>query len=82
MRFLAFTRAALSACQRLRGARVMHCNDWHTAFAPLFLRATRGTAVCRDRTLLTIHNIGYQGIFPAAQRADPDLGSTLHAAPG
>ncbi|TLZ30319.1 MAG: hypothetical protein E6K25_08410, partial [Gammaproteobacteria bacterium] len=33
LRFLAFTRAALTACQRLGWApQVLHCNDWHTAF--------------------------------------------------
>ena len=30
------------------------------------------------RTLLTIHNIGYQGIFSAAQRADLDLGERIY----
>jgi starch synthase len=76
IRFLAFTRAALTTCQRLGWApQIVHCNDWHTAFAPLFLRT-----VWRDeplfaaaRTVLTIHNIGYQGIFSAAQVADLGL---------
>jgi starch synthase len=76
LRFLAFTRAALTSCQRLGWApQIVHCNDWHTAFAPLFLRT-----VWRDeplfsaaRTVLTIHNIGYQGIFPASEVADLGL---------
>jgi starch synthase len=39
LRFLVLTRAALTACQRLRFApQIIHCNDWHTAFAPLYLR--------------------------------------------
>jgi starch synthase len=76
VRFLAFTRAALSACQRMNWApQVIHCNDWHTAFAPLFLRSLlREEPLFRNtRTLLTIHNIGYQGVFAAAQQADLDL---------
>ncbi len=75
-RFLAFTRAALEALRALRFApQVVHCNDWHTAFAPLFLR----TGYAADpylgdaRTLLTIHNIGYQGVFAAADLPDLDL---------
>ncbi|HEV2286165.1 MAG TPA: glycogen/starch synthase, partial [Steroidobacteraceae bacterium] len=38
LRFIAFTRAALTACQQT-GFRpdILHCNDWHTAFAPLYL---------------------------------------------
>ena len=82
MRFIAFTRAALMACREMRWApRIVHCNDWHTAFAPLFLRT-----VLKDEplfattsTLLTIHNIGYQGVF-AADRV-PDLGLPAAALP-
>ena len=84
LRFLAFTRAALTACQRLGWApQVLHCNDWHTAFAPLFLRTVweDEPLFAATRTLLTIHNIGYQGIFPAARIADlglPGRRSLLH----
>jgi starch synthase len=80
LRFLAFTRAALITCQRLGWTPdVIHCNDWHTAFAPLYLRSLRSTEArfARTRTLLTLHNVGYQGIFPAARAPDiglPDLG--------
>jgi starch synthase len=73
VRFLALTRAVLIACQRLRWAPdVIHCNDWHTAFAPLFLRTgfAAEPLFARTRSVLTIHNVGYQGIFPAAQVAD------------
>ena len=76
VRFLAFTRAALQACRELRWApRVVHCNDWHTAFAPLFLRTSYAhePLFANARTLLTIHNIGYQGIFGAAEAADLNL---------
>ena len=73
LRFLVFTRAALMAARELRWApRLVHCNDWHTAFAPLFLRTLfrDEPLLAPARTLLTIHNIGYQGIFPAARVAD------------
>jgi starch synthase len=76
VRFLAFTRAALIACREMRWApRIVHCNDWHTAFAPLFLKTSYPTdpLLSGARTLLTIHNIGYQGIFPAQRVADLDL---------
>jgi len=76
LRFLAFTRAALAACRRLLWApQVLHCNDWHTAFAPLFLRTAweNEPLFAATRTVLTIHNIGYQGIFPAARIADLGL---------
>jgi starch synthase len=75
VRFLALTRAALIVCRRLGWApQVLHCHDWHAAFAPLFLQTLRQEpAFAATRTLLTIHNIGYQGIFAASQVADLDL---------
>ena len=37
LRFLVLQRAALDGCQRLKFApQIVHCNDWHTAFGPLF----------------------------------------------
>ena len=76
LRFLAFTRAALITCRRLGWTPdVIHCNDWHTAFAPLYLQSLRRAEprFASTRTLLTIHNVGYQGIFPAARAADLGL---------
>ena len=74
VRYLMLTRAALECCQRLGFAPdIVHCNDWHTAFAPLLLR----TAYAWDtqifgatRSVFTIHNIGYQGVFSASAAAD------------
>jgi starch synthase len=76
LRFLVLTRAALTACQRLRFApQIVHCNDWHTAFAPLYLRTVYADEplFARARSVLTIHNVGYQGIFPASQLSDLGL---------
>jgi starch synthase len=80
LRFLAFTRAVFTACQRLAwGPQILHCHDWHAAFAPLFLKSSYGKEplFAATRTLLTIHNIGYQGIFPAAHVADLGLGERV-----
>jgi starch synthase len=76
LRFIAFTRAVFMSCALLKWpAQIFHCNDWHTAFAPLFLRTEYGQEAlfAAARTVLTIHNIGYQGIFPAADLADLGL---------
>jgi starch synthase len=78
LRFLAFTRAVFSACQHLKWApQILHCNDWHTAFAPLFLQAMYDwdQLFRHTRSVLTIHNIGYQGPFSAAAVADLSLGA-------
>jgi starch synthase len=76
LRFIALTRAALMSCAQLKWAvQIFHCNDWHTAFAPLLLRTgyAKEPLFAAARTVLTIHNIGYQGIFPAADVADLGL---------
>lgn len=45
---------------------VLHCNDWHTALIPALLRTTLADhpRLSRIATLLTIHNLGYQGTAP------------------
>jgi len=81
LRFLAFTRAVFTCCQHMRWSpRILHCNDWHTAFGPLLLKASYGwDALFRDtRSVLTIHNIGYQGIFNAAFSGDLALGEKAY----
>jgi starch synthase len=66
LRFAFLSRAVLETCQRLQWAPdVVHCNDWHTALLPLYLRTTYAwdKLFSQTKTLLTIHNIGYQGMF-------------------
>ena len=73
LRFLLLTRAAFEACRRLGFAPdILHCNDWHTALAPLYLRASRDgdPLFARTRSVLSIHNLGYQGVFPATVADD------------
>jgi starch synthase len=79
-RFLLFTRAVLESCSRLKFAPdIFHCNDWHTAFLPLFLKTLYPSEglFSRAKTLMTIHNIGYQGLIPYS--AVPDLGLSAAA---
>jgi starch synthase len=77
LRFLAFTRAVFACCQRMQWSpQILHCNDWHTAFAPLFLKGAYDwdRSFAGTRSVLTIHNIGYQGIFSSASIEDLALG--------
>ena len=41
---------------------VVHCNDWQTALTPAYLHFAAGAV----RSVMTIHNLAFQGIFPAA----------------
>jgi len=68
LRWAALARGAIEACQRTGWAPdVFHCNDWHAGLLPLYLRTWYGwdQLLKGTRTLLSIHNIGYQGSFPA-----------------
>jgi len=72
-RFLLLTHAAFMCCQRMGFApQILHCNDWHTAMAPMWLRTIyRWDRLFADtRSVLTIHNLGYQGIVSAAHGAE------------
>jgi len=67
-RFAFFCRAAL---EWLRAEReppdVLHVHEWQAALAPAFLRATAALypELGRVRTVLTLHNLAFQGRFPA-----------------
>jgi starch synthase len=66
-RFVLFTRAVLEGCLRQSFAPdIFHCHDWHTGFLPLFLKSiyTPVPLFSASRSVLTIHNIGYQGVMP------------------
>jgi starch synthase len=68
-RFAFFSRAALALLGRIGGAPdVLHGNDWPCGFAVAWLRAGRewGGFLSRTRTLLSIHNLAYQGLFDPA----------------
>jgi starch synthase len=66
-RFVFFCRAALEWLRTETPAPdVLHVHEWEAALAPAFLRAASGLypELARLRTVLTIHNLAYQGRFP------------------
>ncbi|MCP5488878.1 MAG: glycogen synthase GlgA [Verrucomicrobia bacterium] len=65
-RFVFFQKAAVALIDALeRPVSLVHCNDWQTALMPLYLQhGVRGQGRGkREKTLLTLHNLAYQGIF-------------------
>jgi starch synthase len=57
---------------------VFHANDWQSALLPAYLRTLyRNSPLSAARSVFTIHNIGYQGTFPAEQILDTGLGWNL-----
>ena len=71
-----FSRAIVESLQYLPDFKcdVLHCNDWHTALAPVFLRELyQGRPLYENvKTVLTVHNLKFQG-----QMSDYVLGDVL-----
>ena len=81
LRYALLCRAAIESCQHLGWAPdVFHCNDWHTALIPLYLRTLYqwDQLFASTRTVLTIHNIGYQGVFGASILGELGLEESAH----
>ena len=64
-RFGFFSRAALELLRR-RPADIAHFHDWQTALAIVFLKLQPGLypETAAAKTVFTIHNLGFQGVFP------------------
>lgn len=86
LRFAALSRAAAELVrQRAASGRpvdVVHCNDWATALVPTHLRALAAEtpSLAEARTVLTIHNVGHQGVFPRETLPALGLGWELFTA--
>ena len=65
-RFAMFSRAVLEASKVLGVPHVFHCHDWQSALVPVMLRTlyAEDPAFREVATVFTIHNMGYQGLFP------------------
>lgn len=66
LRFICFSKAVLAFC-RASGMQpdIMHLNDWQTALIPAFMlgQASQDPLLHRCASVMTIHNMAYQGIF-------------------
>ena len=63
-RFVFFSRAALELARHIEPVpEILHANDWHTALIP----ALASVVHLPMRTVFTIHNLRYQGEFPASE---------------
>ncbi len=64
-RFVFFSRAAIELCDFLKWQPdIFHCHDWMTALLPVYLSTLdRTRAQAKAATLLTIHDLQFQGAF-------------------
>jgi starch synthase len=80
VRFVGFSRALLAWLEHQSWQPdLIHCNDWQTAPIPAVIASGQAK---RYPTLLTIHNLAYQGLFPADQFPLTGLPPSLYTMAG
>ncbi len=65
-RFAFLCRASFGLCRRLGWIPdILHAHDWPGSLAPVFLRHEEANSeFAKTASVLTIHNLGYQGVYP------------------
>jgi len=64
-RFAFFSRAVFQLCRKIGWyPDVLHAHDWPTSLVPVMLRfGERNGGFSSTKSILTIHNLGYQGVY-------------------
>ncbi len=88
-RFTLFCRAVLNIMHVLVDVQseaidILHLHDWQTALCAVYLKVLshEHNSLQSIRTLLTLHNLGYQGIFPGLEFVKLGLPSSLFSPSG
>ena len=84
-RFILFSKAVIETIQRLSWKpNVIHLNDWQTGLIPLLIKDNYSWDKHFDKTasVFTIHNIAYQGSFPAETVWKAELDYKYFDSPG
>jgi len=84
-RFIFFQKAVVELMRTEGGGYdVLHAHDWQTGLLPLLLRNAeqRSALKLATRTVFTIHNIMYQGVFPRGAFGLTNLHESLNAMEG
>jgi starch synthase len=78
-RFAEFSRAAIEFAKQVWRPDVIHCHDWQASLVPVFLHSVyaQDPALRKLPVVLTIHNIGYSGLFPRSVLERTGLPATL-----
>jgi len=84
-RFAYFCQETLKLIKKIKfKPDVIHCNDWQTALIPVYIK----TKFADDhfykniKTVFTIHNLGYQGLFPKEEMPITGLDDKLFSVDG
>jgi starch synthase len=82
-RFAFFSMAALAACGKLSFAPdIVHLNDWQTGLAALAAKRGFSASIGAAKSVLMIHNMAYQGIFPREAMEELGLPTELFTPAG
>jgi starch synthase len=88
-RFSFFCRATIEVIAHLKtvcgwNTHILHLHDWQTALCAVYLNtvAQNRQDVQGVRTVLTLHNVGYQGLFPGMQFENLGLPPSLFTPAG
>ncbi|HCI45373.1 MAG TPA: glycogen synthase GlgA [Candidatus Omnitrophica bacterium] len=81
-RFQYFCSRVLKTLEQLRKKTdIIHCHDWHTALIPIYLKDQyKNSSLASARTILTIHNMAHQGVFPRERYPKLNLPATYNSA--
>lgn len=66
-RFIFFNRVVLDVLNRMNwGPEIIHCHDWQAGLIPAYLKEKKDLypSLANCKSVLTIHNLAYQGTFP------------------
>ena len=79
IRFALLAKAALALVRIAFRPDVIHCHDWQAGLLPPYLRHLfAGDPTFKQiKLIFTIHNLGYQGLFPESALAEIDLDRSL-----
>ena len=88
-RFVFFSRAIIEAIAFLRRERdwrtdLLHLHDWQTALCAVYVKTSDANRaqVGDVKTVLTLHNVGYQGMFPGSEFKKTGLVPSLFSTSG
>ncbi|NQT07158.1 MAG: glycogen synthase GlgA [Candidatus Omnitrophica bacterium] len=84
LRFGLFSRAIIASIPYIGKPDILHLNDWHTGLVPLYLKYNfkKDPNLKGAKTLFSIHNLAYQGLFPKSLLSQLDIPEECFTASG
>ncbi len=84
-RFILLSRSVFELIEKLGwNPDIIHCNDWQTGLVPAYLKTvySENPIFSNFKTLFTIHNLAYQGVFPKSSFTKTGLPEDLNSKKG